>query len=96
MLISSSLHIKENISANKCTHLHAAEYWAKDFLLVALHLRLDPVQDGGAHEVALLVARNLDVRAGMRLKFHQKSGSSEFSGISDYQRSYVLLEMNRS
>ena len=29
---------------------------------------------------------------GMRLKFHQKSGSSEFSGISDFHHSYILLK----
>ena len=33
---------------------------------------------------------------GMRLKFHQKSGSSEFSRIPDFQSSYILLDTNRS
>ena len=33
---------------------------------------------------------------GMRLEFHQKSGSSNFFGILDFQRSNILLEMNRS
>jgi len=32
----------------------------------------------------------------MRLKFHQKSGSSEFPGILEFQHFNILPEMNRS
>jgi len=31
----------------------------------------------------------------MRLKFHKKSGSNEFYGISDFQSSYILPGMDR-
>jgi len=34
--------------------------------------------------------------SGMRLKFPQKTWNWFFSGIPDFHRSYILLEMNRS
>ena len=49
---------------------------------------------GGTH--VNRAASYIHIITGMRLKFHQKSGNSEFSGISDFQRSYILPEMNRS
>ena len=49
----------------------------------------EPIAETG-HWVSMLM-----FSTGMRLKFHTKSGSSEFSGIPDCQSCNITLEMNR-